>query len=128
MKYWRGEEYVGIGASAHSYFENVRYSCPADVKAFLTEATKEDCYTNEISDRAEETVFLSLRLSDGLDLEALERNYPIKRDSRFNDMVKELSEQGFCLYDGKTLSLTDKGFFVSNAIIIKILDSLQFTY
>ena len=127
MKYWRGEEYVGIGASAHSYFENVRYSCPADVKAFLTEATKEDCYTNEISDRAEETVFLSLRLRDGLDFEFLEKNYPVKRKDKFDEVINGLVSEGFCLYDGKTLSLTDKGFFVSNAIIIKILDSLQFT-
>ena len=127
MKYWRGEEYVGIGASAHSYFNGMRYSCPSDIKAFCQEAKTEDCYTNTLQDRAEEKVFLSLRLKEGLDLDSLEASYPVKRGVHFDSEVMELVRSGFCLYDGKTLSLTDKGFFVSNTIILKILDSLQFT-
>ncbi len=126
MKYWRAEEYIGIGPGAHSYLDGVRYSTPADVRAFCNGAEKEDCYTNTPLDRAEEYVFLSLRLKDGLDLQTLKEMHGINTSHSFENDVAVLVDQGFCHFDGKILSLTEKGFFVSNSIIVKILESLQF--
>lgn len=125
MKYWQGEEYIGIGASAHSYFEGVRYSMPSDISAFCKEAKHLDSYTNTSADRIEEFIFLSLRLSDGLDLERLEKMYGIRITPEFEKTAKELATEGLCKYEQSSLSLTEKGFFVSNAIIVKILDSLK---
>ncbi len=126
MKYWRGEEYIGIGAGAHSYLDGVRYSTPADIKAFCNGAKKENCYTNTPEDRAEEFVFLSLRLKDGLDTQVLKNIYGVNTSHSFEKEAAELMREGFCLFDGRILSLTEKGFFVSNTIIVKILESLQF--
>lgn len=127
MKYWQGEEYIGIGASAHSYLNGVRYSTPADINAFCKKATREDCYTNTPKDRAEEAVFLPLRLKDGLNVSKLTREHPLKVTPLFEKTVSELVRHGFCTFDEGILSLTERGFFVSNTIISKILDSLQFT-
>lgn len=127
MKYWLGEEYVGIGASAHSYFKGERYSTPADINAFCKEAIKENCYTNTPEDRAEEAVFLALRLRDGLDIPTLRALHSVETDRNFEETVSQLVDQGFCTYDGRRLSLTEKGFFVSNTIIVKILESLRFS-
>lgn len=126
MKYWRAEEYIGIGASAHSYLDGVRYSTPADVKSFCLKAIKEDSYTNTTKDRAEEYVMLSLRLKDGMSLEAL-KDYGITPAQTFDGTVQQLIKEGFCMKNGDRISLTERGFFVSNTIIVKILDSLQFT-
>ena len=127
MKYWHGEEYIGLGAAAHSYYKGTRYSTPRDINAFCEEAKKEDVYSNTPEDRAEEAVFLSLRLSDGLDMDRLLKEHGVKPSDSFDKTVSDLVRQGFCLYDGRVLSLTEKGFFVSNTIILKIFDSLQFT-
>ena len=126
MKYWQAEEYIGIGASAHSYLDGIRYSTPADINAFCKKATRENCYTNTVEDRAEEFVFLSLRLKDGLSLERLS-DYGITPADTFDETVSQLENEGLCRKIGSNISLTERGFFVSNAIIIKILDSLQFT-
>lgn len=128
MKYWNAEEYIGIGAAAHSYLDGIRYSTPPSVKDFCKSAVKENPYTNTEEDRAEEKVFLALRLKDGLKVDELEKSYRIKRCESFDEEISALVKQGFCRYDGSTLALTEKGFFVSNTIISKILNSFQFTY
>ncbi len=119
MKYWHAEEYIGIGASAHSYFKGERYAYPRSVKAFIEGAEKEDVYKNTPADRKEELIFLSLRLSDGLDLEGL-----TLRDG-FYPFVEELEKHGLAHLKNNRLSLTDEGFFVSNEIIVRIMEEIK---
>lgn len=119
MKYWNCEEYIGIGASAHSYFEGVRYAYADSIKDFIESAEKTDSYTNTKKDRAEEFVMLSLRLSDGLDLDGLTLS------ESFYPLVKELERHGLAHLKNNRLSLTNEGFFVSNEIIVKILEALE---
>ncbi len=125
LKYWQSEEYIGIGASAHSYYKGERYSTPSSVKLFLEGSQKEDCYKNTALDRAEEFIFLSLRLKDGLNLRRLENEHSVKLTTAFHELIPQLVNQGLCNYSSEKISLTEKGFFVSNTIIVKILDSLQ---
>ncbi len=119
MKYWRGEEYIGLGASAHSYFKGERYAYPRSIKAFIEGAEKEDVYKNTKKDRKEEFIFLSLRLSDGLDLEGLTLR------EGFYPFVEELEKHGLAHLKNNRLSLTDEGFFVSNEIIVRIMEELK---
>lgn len=128
MKYWLGEEYIGIGASAHSYFNGVRYSTPPSIKEFCISAKQEDCYTNTPQDRAEEAIFLQLRLKDGVNVAKLEKEHSVRKTANFDQQITPLIKQGFCKFENGILSLTEKGFFVSNTIISKILNSFQFTY
>ncbi|MBQ7896895.1 MAG: radical SAM family heme chaperone HemW [Clostridia bacterium] len=125
MKYWNAEEYIGIGASAHSYFNGERYATPASVKAFIEGAEREEVYKNTPEDRVEEFVMLSLRLSDGLDLEILETAFGVKPDDDFFTLIKELEKHGLLAFKDNTVTLTDQGFFVSNEIIVKIMESLK---
>ncbi len=125
MKYWLCGEYIGIGAAAHSYFYGERYSSPPSIDGFLGDVKETDRYTNSDADRAEEFVFLSLRLSDGLDTERLESEYSIPLTEGFKRLSDELIKEGLCRWDGKTLSLTDKGFFVSNSVMAAVLNSLN---
>ena len=126
MKYWLAEEYIGLGAGAHSYFEGKRFSSAPSVDRFLSGTDLEESYENTLLDRAEETVFLSLRLSDGLDLERLEKEFSVSPTDEFLSVVRSLTEGGFATFDGKILSLTEKGFFVEGTICEKIINSLNF--
>ena len=118
MKYWKAEEYIGIGASAHSYYKGERFSCPSSIKAFIEKAQKEDSYANTKKDRLEEFVMLSLRLSDGLDLNKLETKPDIS-------LIKELEKNNLLKLKDNKISLTNEGFYVSNSIIVKIMESLK---
>ncbi|MBE6700297.1 MAG: radical SAM family heme chaperone HemW [Ruminococcaceae bacterium] len=124
-KYWKSLEYIGIGASAHSYFENTRYSFSDSVDRFLEGATKEDVYENTKKDRAEEFVFLSLRLSDGLDLNELEEKYGVHVTEDFQEKIKPLLELKLLNFSNNRVSLSEKGFFLSNSVIVQILEILN---
>lgn len=125
MKYWNAEEYIGIGASAHSYFKGERYAYPRSVKGFIEGAEREEVYENTPEDRVEEFVMLSLRLSDGLDLERLEGEFGITPDDSFFALIKELEKHGLLKQKNNRVALTDEGFFVSNSVIVKVMEKLK---
>lgn len=99
LKYWRLEQYLGLGKSAHSFWHGKRFYY--------------DREWNKISDgeggSREEKIMLGLRLCEGID-----RDLTDKDCSRFIEM-KLLEER-----DGR-LCLTPNGMLVSNSIINALL-------
>ncbi len=126
LKYWRAEEYIGIGASAHSYFDGVRFFHTAGLDAFISAPTKRE--GEEIIDkktRALEYVMLSLRLSEGISLEKLESTHNITPSEEFFDVAKRFDKAGYVILLGDSLHLTERGWRVSNAIIESLLEALD---
>lgn len=68
LKYWHGEEYIGIGPSAHSFFDNERYYCKSDVEEFISDNVQSMVVLEDDPDKAEEYVMLGLRLMEGIDI------------------------------------------------------------
>ena len=117
LKYWRCEEYYGIGPSAHSYINGVRKACPKSVSDFIASEIQQEYVTEECGGDDEERTMLSLRLTnDGLNLELLaeeQRNEVVKRS-------KPLIAAGYIVKRGERLTLTPKGCLVSNEIICQL--------
>lgn len=112
LKYWRCEEYLGIGPSAHSFLDGERFCCPADTKKFIAEPWQERVFLSKGGD-PEERAMLALRLTkEGLMFadcpEAEKRAEPLLK----NGLVK--SENG-------VVTLTPKGCLVSNEIICRLI-------
>ncbi|MBQ7047777.1 MAG: radical SAM family heme chaperone HemW [Clostridia bacterium] len=110
--YWKRVPYFGFGAGAHSFFRNRRFKTPRDVTAY-TEKTKlgflsptdyENAEEITEAEAREEEIMLSLRLAEGAPI-ALEK------------VPSVIFETGCGVYENGRLSLTEKGFRVSNAII-----------
>ncbi|MFI3259316.1 MAG: radical SAM family heme chaperone HemW [Rikenellaceae bacterium] len=65
--YWRGEEYLGIGAGAHSFFQNERRWGRESIDEYLEDERYEgETLTPE--QRRNEVIMTSLRCAEGLDL------------------------------------------------------------
>lgn len=109
LKYWRGEEYVGIGPSAHSYHSGKRYAVPKSLTKFLEREFQLEEISDENPDKNEEKILLGLRLSEGIELSK-------KLEKRLCLIPKEY----YRIKDNR-LSLTPKGFLVSNEIIATLL-------
>ena len=127
LKYWRCEEYLGFGPYAHSYFGNKRYFEDCDVVSFTQHNDEPQItYTDTDVDRAEEYIMLSLRLAEGLDIDRL---LSLDKESRYSNIVyfaeeinKLSGDKLINISDNKkNISLTKKGFLVSNTIIAKLL-------
>ncbi len=111
-RYWRCEDYLGIGPAAHSCCFGKRFAVNRDLNKFISQEIQPVTVTDEAPCGFEEYSMLRLRLREGLDVtltgshrEAIERKIPA------------LVSAGYAEFDGRFISLTPKGFLVSNSVI-----------
>lgn len=121
MKYWNCEEYLGIGPAAHSYYNGERFFVNRDIDGFIrSERQKTFKEDNEAAKYGgfEEYAMLRLRLADGLDLNEFER-----RGGNVNRLLNAAAKipKSCYNYDNERISLTPRGFLVSNTIISVLL-------
>lgn len=120
LKYWRCEEYYGIGPAAHSYVDGVRKACPRDIAAFIrSEVQREDVMGT--GGDMEERIMLALRLTqEGIDLNDL----PQKSSDNIQKCIKQLISAGIMKQEGSRVMLTAQGCLVSNEIIYRIIEAV----
>ena len=110
LKYWRCEEYLGLGPSAHSFLEGERFYYPRDLKGFI--AGNEPVPDGKGGEKSER-IMLALRTNDGVPAEEL--SPAAKRKAEL------FKKEGLLTDDGGKIVLTDKGMLVSNSIITEFL-------
>ncbi len=125
LRYWRRQDYLGFGVAAHSCFEDVRFGNSRDMKKFL----KGEDITEErdpLSEREifEEWMMLGLRLSEGLNEEEWTRRLGAPPESLLPALGAWIKE-GYMKRQNGRIAFTDKGFFVSNAILSELLELPQ---
>ncbi len=116
LKYWKREEYIGLGPAAHSFLHNRRFAQKRDLKEFLLNPTH-FFVTDECCDEFEETLMLNLRLSTGFDTNKF-------CDKKIGDVLKKaenLEKYGLICVKNGVITLTKQGFLVSNSIICDLL-------
>jgi oxygen-independent coproporphyrinogen-3 oxidase len=117
LKYWRCEEYYGIGCTAHSYIDGVRTACKSTVAEFIAADTQPEYVTEDFGGDEEEKIMLALRLTrEGLNTSALSSSF---REKTIQKAAK-LEEAGYIRRDGDCIMLTPKGCLVSNEIICEL--------
>lgn len=112
LKYWRCEEYLGIGPAAHSFIDGKRFACPKNLADFISADTQKTVPIDE-GGSAEEKAMLALRLTkEGLKI----ADYP-EAEERAEVLIKS----GLLKKEKGTLRLTPEGCLVSNQIICRLL-------
>ncbi len=123
LKYWRDEEYIGVGLSAYSYFDGRRFGNSRDIMEYLRgNCAKYD--SGEIiscSDEAYEYVMLGLRLSEGLSLSEYKKRFCIDFLDGREDLVDSLVKADYMKISDGRISLTERGFYVSNTILTELI-------
>ncbi len=121
LKYWRTEEYIGVGVAASSFLDGVRFGNPTDISGYLSGDSR--AYTDDVSDitsRQEEFVVLRLRLAEGFSLEEYRQQFSEDFLDRFGDTVRMLTDAGYAHITDGRFALTERGFYVSNSIICEL--------
>lgn len=111
LKYWRLEEYLGIGAAAHSFMSGKRFYYPRDI-AYFTEK-KQPLPDGTGGDR-QEKIMLGLRLKEGIENKLLSESAKAQ--------LPFLTEQGLISCTAERTALTPRGCLLSNAIIAALIE------
>lgn len=124
LKYWQGEPYLGIGPAAHSFLVGRRFYFPRDLAAFLA---AERPFTLTVDDGPgggpEETLLLGLRLTEGVNLHDLP--LPPEDRARLIKEARRLEGGGLTTVAGTRISLTPRGFLLSNSVITALLQQRE---
>ncbi len=128
IKYWNTDEYIGVGLSAHSYFDGFRFSNNAtkDDKQLLLDYINVDFSHTERAqidknDAIYEYIMLRLRLSDGIVLSEFKKKFGFDFLDGRKDKITKFVKLGLATLTDDAFSLTEKGFFLSNAILVELL-------
>lgn len=111
LKYWRREEYAGLGADAHSFENGLRYSNVETAAQYVDRhrAGQSPRASETSPDATEEKFFVGLRLTEGVE--------PSPADwLRFGPAFDRHLAAGTIERAGARLRLTPRGIMVSNEI------------
>ena len=130
LKYWTGGEYLGFGPSAASDFAGKRFTIKRDLAGYIDGVLKKgeilsECETIPLRERAGEYLMLRLRTAQGIE----ETEYTKQFLLPFAPLEKILQRCAKAELAEKTPDgrwrLTPQGFFVSNAVILDLLEAQQ---
>ena len=118
LHYWHDEEYLGLGPSAHSFIDGKRFYYDSDFQRFYDGFV---CKESDGGD-SDEYIMLALRLTEGLDFEKYKERFGRPVSQRMIESAKKLQQQGLCHVSDTAISLSVKGFLVSNSVIAYLLN------
>lgn len=123
LKYWRAEEYIGLGLNAYSLFCGRRFSNSDNIDVYLNEKNvKYKCEPiQDVTENAYEYVMLRLRLSEGFSLSDYKKRFCIDFMDGRKGLIDNLIKAGYISFDGDILKLTESGFYVSNSILTELI-------
>ncbi len=126
IKYWTRGNYIGFGLNSHSMIDNIRFNNTSNLNEYL----KKDFYSTscnldkmEVSkkEQIEETLFLGLRLTDGVDILKLENVFKIDFYDLFGGVVKKFESEKLLYIEDNILRLTKNGVSLSNYVLSEFL-------
>lgn len=121
LRYWRNIPYLGLGPSAHSYLRRYRFNNTENINNYLDSLTEGKLPVSQvefISKQVEmqETVFLGLRLLQGLDLTTFFTRFGCRIEDVFAAQLKSLLHLGLVEIFNSSLRLTKNGLPVANLV------------
>lgn len=118
LKYWRLEEYLGIGPSAHSFIGNSRFYYGRDCEKFIDGGSV--LFESDGGDE-NEFIMLRLRLSEGLKNSDYKARFGSDIPKKVFDKAETFQKQGLTLCSDGRIRLTPKGFLLSNYVISRLI-------
>lgn len=114
LLYWQGDNYIGIGPSAHGRIKTQTHIYATTYRCNLEELTPEE--------RAEELLITGLRLKQGITYDNFEKKCGIKLEQVINPTQKqELERLKFIRSTSNKIYLTRKGLPVMNTILQELI-------
>ncbi|HEY0299295.1 MAG TPA: radical SAM family heme chaperone HemW [Arachidicoccus sp.] len=118
--YWQGKYYLGLGPSAHSFNGNARQWNVSNNALYIQSLKKnelnfEEEYLSE-ENKLNESVMISLRTIEGIDLPKLENVFGVKQRQRLENISQKYLNNNFLIKENNHLVLTNRGKHYADGI------------
>lgn len=126
--YWKRKDYLGVGLAAHSYIDGTRFANTENLTEYNEKLEKSFTIPTKYSktltteEKKEEAVMLSLRTSDGLDLDAYKNEFCENFLAKKKDKIAELIKNKFLILTKENkLVCTNSGYLVLNKLVLELV-------
>ncbi len=120
---WNQEEYIGIGASAHSYTNNVRYSNIDSIEDYIRNYENGNEIDNFVfhekqnkESKMKEFMMLGLRKINGICIRDFKNKFGENPIYLYKKELEKLVNEELLEIDGDIIKLTDKGIDLANLV------------
>ncbi len=126
MIYWTYQEYLGLGAGAHSFLDNKRFYNYSSIQAYIKSINEHsNAVANiepiSVEEQQAEFCFLGLRLLDGLDKKAFQKRFGKKFTQVYGRAIEKLKEQELIKENTNKIRLTSRGLDFANIVFAEFL-------
>lgn len=123
---WEMHDWIGYGPSASSQFGGRRFTNVPSLKlwrAGILNGRHNRCDFQQLSEEMliQDSLIFGLRMTRGVSLEKLEKNFKNFNKSKYNNIFNILIDNELATYSSSFLRLTEKGLLVADAIAVEIL-------
>jgi oxygen-independent coproporphyrinogen-3 oxidase len=116
LRYWRREEYIGLGVGAHSFVGERRFANTRDVGQYIADGAADFSETLTTEEARRETIFLRLRQTSGIDYDDVVRMC----GAGGVEWIERGLSDGWLRRDGMRVAFTSAGFLLSNDYISQL--------
>ncbi len=122
LKYWSDGEWLGFGCGAHSTRGGVRWRNVSATEDYVRRIASGSDVVSERrvltpASMVEEALFMGLRLSDGVDLAAIDARYGVETWERYGAALEPHLAAGLVHREGSRLQLTRQGMLLSHEVM-----------
>ena len=119
LTYWEAKEYYAFGVSAHRYLNGLRTYNTKDLNYYINYPNIETIADYPINYNFEK-IILTSRLIKGFDINLIEI-LSKKQKKQIQKLLDDLSNGGYIELLRDKIHLTDKGMFINNEILLKLM-------
>ncbi len=120
---WNQEEYIGIGSSAHSYTNNVRYSNIDSIEDYIRNYENGNEIDNFVfhekqnkESKMKEFMMLGLRKIQGIHIQDFKNKFGENPIYLYKKELEKLVNEELLEIDGDVIKLTNKGIDLANLV------------
>jgi oxygen-independent coproporphyrinogen-3 oxidase len=128
--YWQRGDYLGFGAGAHSFLASPpfgkRWKNPDTPESYMEAMVNGSAAVEELTHITErearsETLFLGLRMLDGVDEKRFRNDTGMTVEDAYPDELRDLLAEGLLEWRKGHLRLTARGLILSNQVFIRFV-------
>lgn len=124
--YWRTEAYLGLGLGACSWIRPLRWNNSFDMADYVVQLQKKQLPQQQLErltelEQMEETVFMALRMNEGLSRQLFARRFGKTVEDVFAGPLKRCIEQGWLEETALSYRLTEEGRVLGNLVFLEFI-------
>lgn len=124
--YWKAEEYLGLGAGAHSYIEGERYNNACSIEKYTASVSggiflRENVQCIDKNEAMNEFMILGLRLMDGIDAGEFKERFGEDIFEIFGSRIERLVKKQLLEKADNVIRLTTEGLDLANQVFMEFV-------